>query len=88
MSKVIPDLRDKGVQMYAVGVGPNVRNDELDVMASKPDNVYRVPYSQLPQYGGQLYQALRAYPRTPGNTATHVTDCNVLYLSGFIMARL
>lgn len=50
-----------------MGLGPKVNNAELNVIASTPNNVYRVPYSELPQYGGRLYQSWRAYPRTPGN---------------------
>ena len=59
-------LKDRGVQVYVLGVGPNVDDQELNDIASRPQNVYREPLDRLPSFGPRLWDSWRDYIRNRG----------------------
>ena len=59
-------LKDRGVQIYVLGVGPEVDDQQLNDVASRPQNIYRVPLSRLPNLGPRLWNSWRDYIRRRG----------------------
>lgn len=53
--------------MYVLGVGPEVTDDELNDVASRPENVYRQPIDRLPSFGPKLWDSWKDYIRNRGN---------------------
>ena len=60
------ELKDLGVQIYVLGVGPEVEDQQLNDVASGPQNIYRVPLSRLPNFGPKLWDSWRDYIRRRG----------------------
>ena len=60
-------LKDSGIQVYALGVGPNFDEQELNDVASRPENVYQEPFSRLADFGPALWDDLLATIRNKGN---------------------
>lgn len=52
-------LKDRGVQSYVLGVGPDVDDQQLNDVASRPQNIYRAPISRLPNFGPKLWNSWR-----------------------------
>lgn len=59
-------LKDRGVQIYVLGVGPDVDDQQLNDVASRPKNIYREPISRLPKFGPKLWNSWRDYIRGRG----------------------
>ena len=59
-------LKDRGVQINVLGVGPEVDDQQLNDVASRPQNIYRVPLSRLPNFGPRLWNSWRDYIRRRG----------------------
>ena len=57
------ELKDLGVQIYVLGVGPEVEDQQLNDVASGSQNIYRVPLSRLPNFGPKLWDSWRDYIR-------------------------
>lgn len=73
-------LKDRGVQVYVLGVGPNVDDQELNDVASRPQNVYREPLNRLPNFGPRLWNSWRDYTRRRGKLVIAVTPS--LFVTG------
>lgn len=52
-------LKDIGVDIYSVGIGPNVIPSELEAIASRPDNAFRTQTTSLPILASQLNGMIR-----------------------------
>ena len=59
-------LKDRGVQISVLGVGPDVDDQQLNDVASRPQNIYRAPISGLPNFGPKLWNSWRDYIRRRG----------------------
>ena len=59
-------LKDRGVQVYVLGVGPNVDDQEQIDIASRPQNVYTSLLDRLPSFGPRLWNNWREYIRNRG----------------------
>ena len=59
-------LKDRGVQIYILGVGPDVDDQQLNDVASRPQNIYRAPLNRLPNFGPKLWNSWRDYIRRKG----------------------
>ena len=67
-------LKDRGVQIYVLGVGPDVDDQQLNDVASRPQNIYREPIGRLPTFGPRLWNSWRDYIRRRGNLVIAVTS--------------
>ena len=52
-------LKDIGVDIYSVGIGPNVIPSELEAIASRPEYVFRTQTTSLPILASQLNGLMR-----------------------------
>ena len=52
-------LKDIGVDIYSVGIGPNVIPSELEAIASRPEYVFRAQTTGLPILASQLNSMIR-----------------------------
>ena len=59
-------LKDSGINVYVVGVGPDVDDQELNDVASQPQNVYRAPLSRLSNFGPAVWDSWQKYIRGKG----------------------
>ena len=53
-------IKDRGVEVFSIGLGPNVDEEELQDIASQPENVYQVSASLWPSFGPNLWSSLRS----------------------------
>ena len=53
------ELKDIGVDIYSVGIGPNVIPSELEAMASRPEYIFRAQTTSLPILASQLNGLIR-----------------------------
>lgn len=60
-------LKGGGIQVYVLGVGPSFDEQELNDVASRPENVYQEPFSRLADFGPALWDDLLATIRNKGN---------------------
>lgn len=66
--------------MYVLGVGPDVDDQELNDVASRPQNVYKEPIDRLPNFGPRLWDSWRDYRRNRGNLVTVINSSNSKHL--------
>ena len=59
-------LKDSGIKVYVLGVGPDVDDKELNYVASQPQNVYKVPMRLLSSFGPALWDSWKSYVRNRG----------------------
>ena len=59
LADLAAQLKDIGVDIYSVGIGPNVIPSELEAIASRPDNVFRTQTTSLPILASQLNGMIR-----------------------------
>ena len=59
LADLAAQLKDIGVDIYSVGIGPNVIPSELETIASRPDNVFRTQTTSLPILASQLNGMIR-----------------------------
>ena len=54
-------LKDLGIEIYAIGVGPNVDRRQLEVIASEPKDghVFLTTFADAPAVAGPLALSLR-----------------------------
>lgn len=71
-------LNDIGVDIYSVGIGPNVIPSELEVIASRPEYVFRTQTSSLPILASQLNGMIRQ-----GTFPSHFVSLIILDWPGF-----
>ena len=53
------ELQNAGVDVYSVGIGPNVVPSELEAVASRPEYVFKVQADSLPIISSQLTDMIR-----------------------------
>ena len=68
ISSAAQAIKDKGVRVYSIGVGPGVDDQELNDIASRPQHVYKVPYNRLRNFGATLWNKWRDHARTQGKS--------------------
>ena len=67
-------LKDSGIQVYVLGVGPDVDDQELSDVASRPENVYKAALDRLADFGPALWDNWREYIRNKGKLLTVMCD--------------
>lgn len=65
-------LKDNGIQLYVLGVGPDVDDQELSDVASHPQNVYREPAGRLANFGPALWDSWKDYIRNRGKLGVEI----------------
>lgn len=85
-------LKDTGVDIYSLGIGPNVVPSELEAIASRPENVLRSQTASLPIIASQLNAMIRS-GKVYDVKALHVLDINSsnfisFYFNGFVLRLL
>lgn len=65
--------------MYVLGVGPDVDDEELNDVASRPQNVYREPVDRLPNFGPRLWDSWRDYIRNRGNLVVVINPSDSMH---------
>lgn len=66
-------LKDNGVEVYVLGVGPDVDDQELNAVASRPQNVYKEPLNRLANFGPALWDSWRDYIRNRGKLSIEIS---------------
>lgn len=72
-------LKDSGIEVYVLGVGRGVDEQELNDVASRPENVYREPVSRLSNFGPALWDSWKDYIRKRGKLIIHMYDQNCYF---------
>ena len=74
-------LKDSGIQVYVLGVGPDVNDQELNDIASRPQNAFKEPLNRLGSFGPELWNSWRDYIRNRGMLLVENLSVKSLFFS-------
>ena len=59
LANATAQLQSAGVDVYSIGIGPDVVSSQLETIASRPEYVFRTEVASLPIVSSQLTDMIR-----------------------------